>query len=307
MPFYFYAMQSQLKYFLALHIIIFLWGFTGIIGQLVSMEAVPIVWYRVVIAMVSLAIIIPIIKGSFRLANTKQYLMVLGTGIIVALHWVTFYKSIQLSTASLGTLCLATTTLHVAWLEPIIMKRKFSWLEIIMSAVVVYGIYFVSDDFNAQEYTALAYGLSSALFAALFAVINAHLVEDIPPARISFYEMLAAAIVLSVFMLLTGDMNAEVFSISLKDFGWMLFLGIICSSLAFLASIEIVKHIGAFAASLSINLEPVYTILLAIPILEENELLTSYFYVGAAIIIGTILANAIIKRYFRNLGSDSKK
>ena len=168
-----------------------------------------------------------------------------------------------------------------------------------MSVIVVYGIYFVSEDFNAQEYKALAYGLASALFAALFAVINGKVVHEVPAARIAFYEMTSALVVLTFALGFQNRLGPDLFVISMEDFGWMLFLGLICTSFAFLVYVEIVKYIGAFAASLSINLEPVYTILLAIPILKENQELNANFYIGSALIVVAILLNAIIKRYLR--------
>lgn len=216
-------------------------------------------------------------------------------GVIVALHWVTFYQSIQLSTASLGILCLATTTLHVSWLEPLIIGRPFSWTEFALSLIIVGGIYFVSGDFNTQEYLALAYGLTSALLAAIFAVLNARLAEDSSPIQMTLYEMLAAFGFLSLILLCTGQMNGDLFSISLTDILWLIFLGVVCTSFAFLAVIYIMKRLGAFSVSLSINLEPVYTIVLAIPILHEYEVLNNRFYIGSAVIIAVVITNAALK------------
>lgn len=216
-------------------------------------------------------------------------------GALVGLHWYTFYQSIQLSTASLGILCLSTTTIHVAWLEPIVMKRKFSWVEMLLSLGVIYGIYFVSNDFTAKELVALGYGLTSALLAASFAVFNAKLAVDTSPAKISLYEMVAATLLFSVILLSQGRLNGELFVMTWSDFGWLLFLGILCTSFAFLATIEVVKWLGAFTVSLSINLEPVYTIILAVFILGEHELLNNSFYIGAAVIVLIVLLNAVIK------------
>ena len=222
-----------------------------------------------------------------------------GVGVVVALHWYTFYQSIALSTASLGILCLSTTTIHVAWLEPIIMKRKFSWFELLLSSVVIFGIYFISGDFNAQEYEALAYGLVSAFFAALFAVMNAKLAETTPPSKISFYEMLTGTLFLTGVLAFRGELNYELIDMTWSDFWWLLFLGVLCTSFAFLATIEVVRHLGAFTVSLSINLEPVYTILLAIAILGENKVLGSSFYIGATLIVLIVIANAVIKSYIK--------
>jgi drug/metabolite transporter (DMT)-like permease len=272
-----------------------MWGFTGILGKLIHLDAFVIVWHRVLIAFVALGIGLVYLKKSFKINSTTNLWKVFGVGIIVALHWMTFYKSIQLSTASLGILCLSTTTIHVTWLEPLIMKRKFSWIEFGLGLLVIYGIYFVSSDFKADDFEALAYGLTSALCAALFSVFNARLAQDIPSSTITFYELLIGFIFMSVVLLFTGDLNENLFTMTMSDFLWLLFLGILCTSFAFLATIEVVKRLGAFTVSLSINLEPVYTILLAIVILNENELLGFQFYMGSAIIVIVVIANALIK------------
>lgn len=177
------------------------------------------------------------------------------------------------------------------------MKRKFSKVEFFFGLIVIYGIYFVSRDFNPEDYEALAYGLCSALFAALFSVFNARLAQDSPSYKITFYEMLAALVFLTVVLVAQGNFTAELFSMEVSDFLWLLFLGILCTSFAFLATIEVVKRLGAFTVSLSINLEPVYTILLAIFILKENKVLGSQFYIGAAIIVLVVIANAVLKYY----------
>lgn len=288
-------MLTKYKYHILLHLIIFMWGFTGILGKLIHLDAFVIVWHRVLIAFVALGIGLVYLKKSFKINSTTNLWKVFGVGIIVALHWMTFYKSIQLSTASLGILCLSTTTIHVTWLEPLIMKRKFSWIEFGLGLLVIYGIYFVSSDFKADDFEALAYGLTSALCAALFSVFNARLAQDIPSSTITFYELLIGFIFMSVVLLFTGDLNDNLFTMTMSDFLWLLFLGILCTSFAFLATIEVVKRLGAFTVSLSINLEPVYTILLAIVILNENELLGFQFYMGSAIIVIVVIANALIK------------
>lgn len=293
-------MLTKFRYHILMHIIIFIWGFTGILGKLILLDPVIIVWYRVIIAAIGLVVLLPLLKVSFRLSNPRDLWMLVLVGVFVSLHWVTFYKSIDLSTASLGILCLSTTTLHVTWLEPLIMKRKFSVIEFLLGLVVIYGIYYVSGNFNAQQYEALAYGLISALFAALFAVSNAKLAEKMPAPQISFYEMVVGIVFLTLVLAASGSLNTSHLSMTLSDFLWLLFLGIVCTSFAFVAIINVVKRLGAFTVSLSINLEPVYTILLAIVILNENEVLGNKFYVGSTIIIVVVVANAILKYYLRS-------
>lgn len=293
-------MFAKYKFHILLHVIIFMWGFTGILGKLIELDSLLIVWHRVLIASIALWIALRFMKKSLKIPKPKDLIAIAGVGVIVAMHWLTFYKSIQLSTASLGILCLSTTTLHVTWLEPLIMKRKFSWIEFLLGLIVIYGIYFVSSDFDPEDYEALAYGLVSALCAALFSVFNAKLAQDIPSSKITFYELVVGFFFMSIVLLLNGKMDSNLFTMTMSDFLWLLFLGILCTSFAFLATIEVVKRLGAFTVSLSINMEPVYTILLAIVILNENEVLGSQFYIGSVIIVLVVIANAVIKYYLKN-------
>lgn len=288
-------MFANLKYYVLLHLIIFIWGFTGILGKLIHLESIPIVWYRVIIAFVALFMALKFMKRELWIKSYKSAIAVMLVGVLVALHWVTFYASIQLSTASLGILCLSTTTIHVAWLEPLIMRRKPQLLEFVFGAVVVYGIYFVSDDFTMDEYVALGLGLLSALLAATFSVFNAKFIQTISATKITLYEMFSAAVFLTIVLVVTGDFNCARITPSISDVLWLLFLGVICTSFAFLANIEVVKRLGAFTVSLSINLEPVYTIVLAIFILNENELLGVDFYIGSTLIVFVVLLNAVLK------------
>ena len=295
-------MFGKFKYYILLHFIILIWGFTGILGKIISLDPIPLVWYRVMIALISLGIILPILKRSLKLNSLREFLLLAFVGVLVAIHWVTFYMAIDLSTASLGILCLSTTTIHVAWLEPLITGRKFSWIELVLGSIVIYGIYFVSADFNAQDYEALAYGLVSALLAAIFSVFNGKLAQTMAPTKITFYEMLTGGAFLTVLLIARGEMTPELFDISIEDILWLLFLGLLCTSFAFLVTVELIKRLGAFTVSLSVNMEPVYTIILAIVLLGENEIVGTQFYIGASIIVTVVLINPILKRILRKNG-----
>ncbi len=288
-------MFEKFRYHILMHLIIFMWGFTGILGKLIHIDAQYIVWHRILIAFISLLIGLYFLKMPMRIHNRKTMLKVFGTGIIVALHWITFYSAIKLSTASLGILCLSTATLHVTWIEPIVFKKKFSPVEFLFGLLVIFGIYFVSSDFDEKQYLALALGLTSALCAGFFGVFNAKLAEEVPSSAITLHEMGIGLVFLSGMLLYNGKLDGNLFKMTGSDFAWLLFLGVCCTSFAFIATIEVMKKLGAFTVSLSINLEPVYTILLAIPILNEDELLNGNFYAGSAMIILVVIANAIYK------------
>lgn len=289
-------MVQKYRYHLWLHLIILMWGFTGILGKLIHLDAIIIVWYRVIIAATFLALYF-LWKGKSFSFPKKHAWKVILVGIMVAGHWMSFYFSIQLSTASLGILCLSTTTLHVTWLEPLVMKRKFSWLEFLFGICVIFGIYFVASDFSAQERNALYFGLFSALMAAFFSVFNGRIAQDVESAHITLYELITGIIFISIVLWSTGKLTVPMLKMTISDGLWLLFLGVICTSFAFLMTIEIVKKLGAFTVSLSINLEPVYTIILAIFILKEHKLLNLNFYIGSMVIILVVIANGIYKNW----------
>lgn len=293
-------MFAKIRYHLLLHAIIFLWGFTGILGKLIKLDSLAIVWWRLLIAFVALFIFLKLTKWKFKIHSKKQLWGIIGVGILVGMHWVTFFLSIQMSTASLGILCLSTTTLHVAWMEPIIMKRRFLKTEFVFGLIIIFALVYVSGDFNSKDYLALFIGLLSAVFAALFSVFNARLVEKNSSSTISLVEFGVAFVFISFLLLAQGKLNASLFVMTTSDLLWLLFLGIACTSFAFLVVVDIVKRLGAFTVSLSINLEPVYTIIMAIFILGENELLTYKFYFGAAIIVLVVATNALVKYYMKS-------
>ena len=288
-------MGSKAKFYILLHIIIFMWGFTGILGKLIPLDSLFIVWYRVLIAFIVIGGLIIFLKRPYKLNSKKELIELAITGCVVGLHWLTFYMSIQLSTASFGVLCISTATFHVSWLEPIIMKRRFSWVEFILSLIVIFGIYYVCGDFSTIDVMALFYGLLSGFLAALFAVYNAKLVNSMTPLKITLYEMLAAFVLLSIIILAQGKMSSEIFMIDGTALFWLLFLGVFCTAFAFYAIVDVAKHLGAYTVALSINLEPIYTFILAIFILSEHEVLNTRFYIGSLIIVLVLVLNAFVK------------
>ena len=286
--------MPRLKEFLLLHGIVFLWGFTGIIGKLLHQESFIIVWYRVLIASLGLLVYLCITKTSFSVKRTHLLPVVL-VGIVVALHWITFYYAIQISTASLGILCLATTTVHVVWLEPLIMKTAFQWKKLFFSLMVVAGVAFIARDFKGDVLLATGIGLLSALLAGIFSVSNAKLSQTIPAPILSFYELTTGWVGISLYLLFTHAPKT-LFYLSQNDLLWLLFLGLVCTSFAFIVAINLVKKLGAYTVSLTINLEPIYTMILAVVLLNEHRVLSIEFYVSAFLIVGALLLNAWLSR-----------
>ncbi len=300
-------MLKKYKYQFLLHLTIFIWGFTGILGKLIHLDPTVIVWYRVLIAAIGLYIALKIMGIPLKIKSKKLFLQLILVGVVTSIHWITFYQTIAMSTASLAILCLSTVTLHVTWLEPLIMKKKFSWSEFALGLIVIFGIYYVSTDLSVDEIPALILGLISAFLAGVFSVANAKLSKDLPSPLITFYEMLVGIVFITALLFFTDKLNTEFLSMTSSDFYWLLFLGLVCTSFAFVAIINVVKQLGAFTVSLSVNLEPVYTIILAIFILNEHELVGPKFYIGSAIIIVTVIGNALLKNYQEKKQSKHKE
>ena len=280
-----------------MHGIIFTWGFTGILGKLIQLDPFQIVFFRMLIAGLSLVAFLLLIGKSLKVEKKNYLWKIIGVGLIVSTHWLAFFQSIHVSTVSLAVLCLATTTLHVSWLEPLVMKRKFSILEFILGLLIIVGIAFVSNNIDPSQHAGIAWGLLAAIMAALFSVFNARMVKDVPSSTITTYEMITGTVVLFIVLSFQGRITPEFFQMRGIDVVWLLVLGTICTSAAFMLMIDVVDKIGAFSASLSINLEPVYTMILAIFILNENQELSGRFYLGALFIVIIVFANPILKYY----------
>lgn len=294
-------MFKNLKYHFLMHVIVFTWGFTGILGKLIELEFYQIVFFRVTIAGLSILLFLLMTGKSFRVDSMKSLFKIVGIGVLVTLHWLTFFKSIQVSTASVAVLCLSTTTLHVSWIEPIVMKRKFIPMEFIFGLLVIAGIGFVSGNIDSSQYEGIIWGLLSALLAALFSVLNLRLNrEGIKSSTITVYEMFTGTVILGLFLFFNGTMDVEFFQIDLKNTIWMLVLGVVCTTAPFMLMIDVANKLGAFTSSLTINLEPVYSIVLAIFILKENEVLGPNFYIGAMFIIIVVFLNPIVKYYMKS-------
>lgn len=280
-----------------MHGMVLIFGLTGILGKLIHLDFFQIVFHRMWIGGLSLLLFLWITKMKFSLPSLKHFLQMMGVGIMVLLHWLTFFKAIQVSTVSVAVLCLATTAFHVSWLEPLVMKRRFSKLELALGILVILGVVKITGFVGANQTEGMVWGLISALFAAFFSVFNAYLIkrEKLPSSIITLYEMLSGSALLLLVLALSGKVNPAFFEISGSDFGWLLFLGVICTSFAFMLMIEVINKIGAYTVSLTLNLEPIYSILLAIPILSENEILTTSFYIGAFFILLIVFANPWLK------------
>ena len=287
-------MFVKYKYQLILHVIVLVWGVTGILGDHINLTSSKIVFFRTLIAFVSLLFIGLFIKQVKKL-TLSQILKISGVGVIVGLHWFTFFYSIKVSTISIGVVCMSLTTLFVALIEPIIFKRKISLTEILISVFILIGIIIIFG-FEYQYVEGILVGVFSALMAAIFSVINGQLIKTVSSFSITKYEMLGATLVSVVIMCFSGEINSDLIIVSVENGMSLLFLGLVCTTAAFMISVWVMKFLSPFTVSVSINMEPIYTIIIAVLLVPEKEKMTLGFYLGGAVIIGAIFTNAYLKR-----------
>ncbi|MBD3638052.1 MAG: DMT family transporter [Crocinitomicaceae bacterium] len=291
-------MGEKLKYYVILHIIVLIWGFTGILGDEISASADLITFFRTGISFLSLILIGFFIKNMNKL-DRKQVMLLLLTGGIVGLHWYSFFYAIKSSTVSIGVVCMSSSTLFTSLLEPIIFKRKLLVSELILSFAIIAGIVIIFG-FETKYYIGIISGLIAAFLAALFTVINGKLITQISSFKITKYEMLGGCLVLFIILICTNKINAASFNLPMMDWIYLLILGVICTSVAFMVSVWVMKYVTPFTVSMSVNMEPIYTILIVLLIGvfngSQKEVMSRGFYVGALIIIASIFANAYIKK-----------
>jgi len=287
-------MFKKYKHQLILHITVFIWGLTGILGDYIELTSSKIVFYRTLIAFISLLFLSFFIKQSNKI-SVKKIVQITLVGVIVGLHWFTFFYSIKVSTISIGVVCMSLTTLFVALIEPIIFKRKISTIEIVISIFILLGILIIFG-FEFKYIEGILYGVFSALMAALFSVFNGKLIKTTSSFLITKYEMLGALLVSIGIVFFNKEMNSDLFLVSSTSMYMLLFLGLVCTTAAFMISVWVMKFLSPFTVSVSINMEPIYTIIIAVILAPEKEKMTYGFYVGGIVIIGTIFTNAYLKR-----------
>jgi drug/metabolite transporter (DMT)-like permease len=276
-----------------LHLTVLVWGFTGILGALISINETHLVWYRVLIAAVSLFVYFKWTKTAIKVSK-QTFFRLFFTGAIVGLHWILFFGAIKAATISVAMVCLSSLTLFTAILEPLLSKTRISKLEIVAGAFIIFGIYVIFK-FETEYTTGIIMGLASALCASLFSIINAKQAKNRPAPIISFYELTGAFFWISIYLFATDGFNNKAMYLNPSDLIYLLILGTICTSVAYVAGVSVMKELSAFRVALITNLEPIYAIILALIIFGKDEKMTSGFYFGALIILSTIFLFPIIK------------
>ncbi|MCL2435143.1 MAG: DMT family transporter [Lentimicrobiaceae bacterium] len=298
--------MSRLKNYLHLHFIVLIYGFTGILGKLITLPAHYLVLYRLLLTIPILYVFILFRKESLKI-DKQTLFKYLGIGVIIGLHWLTFFHSIKVSNVSVALSCFASSSLFAGILEPLINKKPIRKLEIISSIIVLITLC-VMLGFELKYWQGALFGVLAAFLAALFTVLNKQLSATKAVITMSLYEMVGALIpimvvlggaVLSVGVLSVGAWRAmplQMWQIpSLPDFGWLLLLASVCTAYPFAATIKLLRSLTAFNVSLAVNFEPIYSIVFAYLIFGESERMTPVFYIGLCVVFGVVFLYQVIK------------
>jgi drug/metabolite transporter (DMT)-like permease len=285
--------NDKLKNQLHLHFIVFIWGFTAILGALISIEAVPLVWYRVLLASAVLYLVLRLRKVRFD-ENWADLLKLAAGGLIVALHWVTFFHAIKISTVSTTLVSLSSSAFFVVLIKPFFERKKFQWYELFLALVAIVGfvVIFRSETLYTEG---ILFAIASAFLVALFAVMNSRFIQKYSGSKIAFYELFFATIFLSLALLVEGDFNTEFFNLRQTDWAYLLVLALVCTAYPFVVATNLLKKMSPFTIVLTNNLEPVYGIILALLIFGDKEMMSPQFYIGALVILSCVILNGWIK------------
>lgn len=296
-------MKTPLKHYLHLHFIVFIWGFTAVLGKLISIDALPLVWYRMGIA--SLLILIIVAGKGYSLKVPKKTVLTLVlAGAALALHWVTFFMAIKVSNVSIALATMSTGAFFTAILEPIWYRRKVIWYELLFGIVVILGLLLIFK-VETQYALGMLLALLSAFMSVIFTLINGKLVKKEKPTLISFYELSTGVLLVSIFLGIQGGFTPEFFQLTQNDWMFIFILASFCTAYAFIGGVHVMKYITPYSVVLTVNLEPVYGIILAFIIFGDSERMNPMFYVGAFIIVATVIANGILKNKDRLKKQDS--
>ncbi|MFN4083146.1 MAG: DMT family transporter [Bacteroidia bacterium] len=291
-------MIEKANKYVQLHIIIFIWGLTPVLGKLISLTALPLVWWRLLISAISLYVYARF-KGVSLKCSTTDFTKLIGWGFVVGIHWFFFYQAIKVSNVSIALAGYSTTTLFGSFLQPIVLKKKFFWGDIVYGIIITAAI-FIIFNFETDKAVGLFYGIGAAFTAALFSVFNGRFIKRLPSTQITLIEFAGAFAIINIFMML----NHTLFDLTLpnlNDIIYLLILSIVCTTLAFTWSVEILKKIDPLTIIVTNNLELIYGVIISLILFGQSEYMSAGFYLGAAILLLSVFSYPFIKAKFKKL------
>lgn len=284
--------------YLKLHFIVFIWGFTAILGALISINADALVWYRMLFAGAFLFLFIIFQKKSF-IVPPKEFFKLVFVGFLIAVHWIFFFKAIHISNVSITLSVFSLGAFLAALLEPLFYGRKVLWYEVFFGLVIIAGLGIILQvEINYLE--GMMYALASIIIGVLFTLMNGKLIEKNDSSVITFYEFMAGFFFISIYFLFENKFNAEFFTLTSNDWILLLILASVCTAYAFTASVKVMQQLSPYTIMLTTSLEPVYGIILAYFLLGGKEKMSFGFYMGALLIVVTVILNGIVKHYFED-------
>lgn len=287
-------LNDKVRNYLHLHLIVFIWGFTAILGALITIGAEALVWYRMTIAVVFMFIYVRFIQKENLMVPPKVLLKFLLGGLLISAHWLAFFSAIKVSNVSVTLATLSTGAFFTSILEPIFYRRRIIYYELLFGLLVIGGLYTIFK-VETEHALGILLALIAALLSSLFSILNGKLIQEHKASVISLYEIGFGILCLSIYMAFTNGFDSSFFEVSLSDWTYLLILASVCTAYAFIASVHVMRWISPYTVMLTINLEPIYGILMALLIFGEEETMSSSFYLGALIILVTVVLNGIIK------------
>ncbi len=299
-------MTQETKDFAFLHFIVLIWGFTAILGVLIDLPSVEMVFFRTMIASAGLLILIFARKKSLKFSLKKDYWITFGTGGLIAAHWILFFLSARISNVSICLAGMATASLWTSFFEPFANKTKIKGYEVVLSVIAFFGIVVI---FNVEfdHIIGLAVAIVSAMLSGMFTVINGKVTKRADPFVITFYEMLSATVFIAFFFpiyLQLDGIDSLNLAPTMNDWFYLLILGLVCTVFAYSYSVKLMQRLSAFSINLTVNLEPVYGIAMALILFPEREKMTSGFYLGTALILISVLIYPVLNRIYKRRALD---
>jgi len=282
------------KHFLLLHVIVFIWGFSPILGRYITANTWQLVWFRILITIIAMVFYLRFTKHDFKISR-QNFLRLGGIGLIIMIHWLAFYGAIKVSNVSVTMVAFSTGTLFSSIIEPIIYKRKVRLYEVIIGLIIIAAIVLIFS-IETQYWLGITLGILAAFTSSLFGVFNGIMAHKLKPGIISFYELSAALLGLTVFIAFNRDFTPDFFVLDQASVLGLLLLSLVCTVFPFITAVDLAKHISPYTIVLTVNLETVYGILWAILFFQENKEVEPTFYLGVCIILLAIFLNSYLKR-----------